>query len=80
MWIKPPWRPMNTKEEQWPWVGDQFLAAVAVKDGSKRGWGWEFAVLAWSESGLECEGESWTAWGEDDIEGIARIPEPPASS
>lgn len=57
-------------------AGDQFLAAVAVKDGSKRGRGWEFTVLSWSESGLECGGDSWSAWCEDDIEWIAHIPEP----
>lgn len=77
-WTKPPWRDNTDEDGCWPWVGDQFLAAVAVKDGSKRGWGWEYAVLAWSESCLTCDGEAWSAWGEGDIEWIARIPEPPS--
>lgn len=73
-WIKPPWR--DEEYEGWPWVGDQFLAAVAICDKSKRGWSWDYHVLTWSETGLECQRECWSAWGESDIEWIAKIPEP----
>jgi hypothetical protein len=76
-WIKPPWRDKSPDDEgEWPWVGDQFLAAVQVINNRTGKTYWEYTVLTWSESGLECDGESWSAWGEDDIEWIARIPNP----
>jgi hypothetical protein len=32
-WIKPPWRGKSSDDEgEWPWVGDQFLAAVQVRN------------------------------------------------
>ena len=78
-WIKPPWRDKSPDDEdgEWPWVGDQFLAAVLVHNNITGKLYWEYTVLTWSESGLECDGESWSAWGESDIEWIAKIPEPP---
>ncbi len=72
-WIKPPW--LDHKEE-WPFVGDPFLAALRVRNSNSRTVYWEYHVLTWAESGLECDGEAWAAWGAEDIERIARIPEP----
>ena len=76
-WIEPPWREINEdNEHRWPLVGDQFLAAVCVIDRHTKKSRWEFWVLTWSETGLECDGESWGVWSESDVEWIARIPEP----
>lgn len=92
-WMVPPWRSVRADPQEpetgcWPYVGDPFLAAVKVrKNGSsercradldKAAWYWEYTILAWSETGLEMDGESWDAWGESDIDFIARIPEPSA--
>lgn len=75
IWIRPPWRNEVT-EECWPWVGDQFIAAVLVHDNRSNKLFWEYAILSWSETGLECAGEPWGSWDGSDIEWIAKIPEP----
>ncbi len=79
-WIKPPfldedgnWKDTSTEanpEGDWPWVGDQFLAAVETKDG------YEYAVVAFSESGLELDGEPW-GWLAEDVAWVAKIITPP---
>ena len=87
-WIRPPWREEKNRptdqnpEGSWPWVGDPFLAAVpCVHDRGKkteRSY-WEYWVLCWSETSLDVygTGDPFDAWGESDIEWIARIPRPP---
>lgn len=78
VWIEPPWRrPQTAEEGSWPYVGDLFLAAIPVEDSrlSKRRY-WEYHVLSWSESGLEQDGEAFSAFDSDDIEWIARIEAP----
>ncbi len=76
-WIVPPWRDRNDDEEGWPWVGDDFLAAVQLVDGPQGKRRWDYSVLHWTETGLETtDGECWSAWSESDICWIARIPQP----
>lgn len=76
-WIKPPWRDRKEDEDGWPWCNDDFLAAVQLRDGPNGETRWDFAVLHWTETGLETsDGESWMAWSEGDIEWIAKIPKP----
>lgn len=78
-WIKPPWQQEGHDESEdgcWPWVGDPFLAALRV--GKPGAYHWEYAVLRWSEDSLECNDEPW-GYGPEDVEWIARIPEPAAS-
>ncbi len=79
-WIRPPWRDRDETSSEddgcWPWCGDIFLAAVRIVNVKTQKEHWEYAVLSWSENGLEADGEAWSAWGEGDIEWIARIPEP----
>lgn len=72
-WIEPPWR--NENEEGWPWVGDQFLAAIPYVSGLGKNGKYEYVVLKWSESnGLQREnGEYWEG-DEEDIAFIAKIP------
>lgn len=71
-WMKPPWR---DESYGWPYGDEQFLAAVVVKDNSKRGWGWAYYVMYWGATGLESEGGSWVG-PESDVRWVAEIPEP----
>lgn len=80
IWIKPPfldaggnWFSSVTEENpegSWPWCGDLFLAAFKI---NKR---WYFAVLRFSETGIETgEGDYWEGSAKD-IEWIAKINNP----
>lgn len=81
IWIKPPfldadgnWFDSVTEENpegEWPWCGDLFLAAVPM-NGNR----WDFAVLRFTETGIETgEGEQW-GWSVGDIAWVAKIVEP----
>ena len=79
-WIKPPfldeegnWKDTATEdnpEGDWPWCGDKFLAAVQLTTG------WDYAVVCFTETGLEMDGESF-GWSAEDISWMAKISTPP---
>jgi hypothetical protein len=79
-WIKPPFLNddgsfresscEDSPEGDWPWCDDYFLAAVMVSVGR-----WEYAVVCFTETGLECDGHSW-GWSAEDIVWIAKLTTP----
>lgn len=84
-WIKPPfldenghWKDTTTEDKpegDWPWVGDQFLAAVLVLNGLTKKTCWEYSVAHFTEHGIETEDGHWV-WSAENIQWICRIQEP----